>query len=142
MLDLVCKVIGWLVPGLVRKWARPLTVVVWYCAYEDMRNRPDDPFVLITPWPRRYRARLSLTNRTDRVVYIQTITLAIEGGKEHEEASSLRLEPGEPKKHDVVFPLAEKEEPVKAGRLIIGVTPSVGRTTEVAGSLPFSRPPV
>ena len=142
MFQIPSKLVDWVLSLLMRKWLRPLSVHVLDFAYQDKRNRPGDILCVVTSWPRRYWARLSLTNRTDRVIYIQTITLTIEGGKEHKEASSLRLEPGEPKEHDVTSPLAENEEPVKAGRLVIGVTPSVGRTTEVAGSLPFSRPPV
>ncbi len=134
-MDFVLKMLAWL-PSLITKIKPPLNVDVLSLSFEDLGNKPGDPVVLITAWPRRYRAELTLTNRSDKVVYVKSIVLTIGHEKTRKKAESqdiLRFEPHEPKEHVVIFPLNDDEEPIKAGQFQIEVTPTVGRKTVTSG---------
>jgi hypothetical protein len=126
--DLIAKILEWLI-----SWLRPpVDVEVLDFCFQDLRNRPDDSLVVITPYPRRYRGELALTNRSDRVAYIKSIALTGGGGSVRKEAQlheALRLDSHEIKQHVASFPLNDDEEPVKAGQFRIEVAPTVGRKT-------------
>ena len=113
-------------------WRPPLDVEVLDFCFQDLRNRPDDSMVVITPYPRRYRAELALTNRSGKVVYVKSIVLTGGRGSVRKEAElhgGLPLDSHEIKQHVATFPLNDDEEPAKAGQFRIEVTPSVGRKT-------------
>jgi len=114
----------------------PLDVEVLEFSYDDFRNKPGDLVAVITTSPRRYRAELTLTNRSDKLVYTKSIAAAIGREKVRKQAEShhsLRLEPHEKKEHVEIFPLNDDEEPIKAGPFQIEVTPTVGRKTVTSG---------
>lgn len=125
MLDVILKILVWLTD-----WLRPpvrVQIVKFY--FDQVRNEPGDSLVVITPYPRRYYSELVLTNRTHNVVYVKSIVLSGYHGKLRKEAAQwepLRLEPGEPKKETVIFPINDGEEPV-TGLFEIEVIPSIGR---------------
>ncbi len=119
--NIVVWLIGWLRP--------PLGVEIVEFSFGNVQNEPGDSIVVITPYPRRYDSELVITNRTHKVVYIKSIVLSGHHGKLRKEAAlwePLRLEPSEPKKEIVIFPLNDGEEPV-TGRFEIEVIPSIGR---------------
>ena len=127
MWNFFLKILEWLAD-----WLRPpLGVEIVEFSFSNVRNEPGDSIVIITPYPRRYDSELVITNRTHKVVYVKSIVLSGHHGKLRKEAdlgNPLRLEPGEPKKETVIFPLYDGEEPV-TGRFEIEVIPSIGRTS-------------
>lgn len=125
MWELILKLfeffLGWLRP--------PLALEVDGFDFQDVRSRPGDSLIVVTPHPRFYLGELNLTNRSDKVVYIKSVVLTGCSGKVSKKAhlpEPLRLEPHEPKKYDVTFPLEDNEEPM-SGQFKIEITPSVGR---------------
>ena len=107
----------------------PLVLEVERFYFQDVSARPNDIVVVCSSHPRRYYAKLSLTNRTGKPAYVKSIALRAWAGKVRKEAhlpNPLRLESNEFKKHDVVFPLGENEKPM-TGEFNIEITPSVGR---------------
>ncbi len=125
MWNFFLKILEWLAD-----WLRPpLGVEIVEFCFDNVRNEPGDSIVVITPYPRRYDSELVITNRTHKVVYVKSIVLSGHHGKLRKEAAlwePLRLEPSEPKKEIVIFPLNDGEEPV-TGRFEIEVIPSIDR---------------
>jgi len=134
MLDVILKILVWLIGwlgwligwlGWLIAWLRPpigFEIVEFYP--QDLRNK-----FIISAYPRRYYAKLAVTNRTHKVVYVKSIVLSGPHGKLRKEATlrePLRLEPGEPKEEPVIFPFNDGEVPV-TGRFEIEVIPSIGR---------------
>lgn len=127
MWDLLWKILEWLISWL----SPPLHVEVAGFSFDEIRNRPGDPVVVITAFPRCYTAQLSLTNRSNRLVFVKSVVLKGPDAKLSKKAvigRPLRLEPHEPKDIDVMFPLEDDEKPM-SGQFEIEVTPSVGRKT-------------
>ena len=140
MIDLLARLLEKLLPALARKWLRHLHVEVSHLSYEDMRSRPGDAFIVATPWPRRYRVRMRVKNRTREVAFVERVTLTgpnPAGPKQPTSWEPLRLEPGEPKEVDVCFALDEIENPPQTGEFTIEVAPSIGRTTRLVVGFPF-----
>lgn len=127
MLNGSLKILEWLAD-----WLRPpVGAEIVEFLFDNVRNEPGDLVVFISPYPRRYYSELMLTNRTHHVVYVRSIVLSGHHRKLRKEAAlwePLRLEPREPKKKTVIFPLNDGEEPV-TGRFEIEVIPSIGRTS-------------
>lgn len=125
MWNFILKILEWLAG-----WLRPpLGVEIVEFSFDNVRNEPGDSVVVISPYPRRYYSELVFTNRSHKVVYVKSIVLSGHHGKPRKEAAlwePLRLEPGEPKKETVIFPINDGENPV-TGRFEIEVIPSIGR---------------
>ncbi len=125
MWGLLWKTIEWLV-----SWLKPpLEMEISAFSFDDVRNKPGDPVVFITAYPRRYLARLVLTNQSGRTTYLKCVALATvrgHGPKEGMFHGPLRFESHEFKRLEVIFPLDDDEEPT-TGEFEIEVTPSVGR---------------
>ena len=139
MWNAVLKLFEWLA-ALIWRVRPALRVEVRLFLCEDERDEPDHLIAVITAWPRRYCAHLTLTNWTDNVVYIKNISVTINGDTTYESVQGkefLRLEPREPKQRDVVFPIEHDEAALEAGRFQIDVVPSVGRGTRVSGEFPL-----
>jgi len=116
-----------------RLWP-PVVVEVSAYSVHELRNKPGDILVVISPHPRRYSAKLTLTNRSGRTAYVKSIKLTRHPGgicKEAPLRDPIRLEPHEPKPEAVIFPIDENEEPIPAGEFRIEVTPSVGKAASV-----------
>jgi len=140
VIDLLVRLLEKLLPALARKWSRPLHVEVSHLSYEDMRSRPGDPFVILSPWPRRYRVRMRVKNRTRDVVFVERLTLtgpSPAGPKQPTLWEPLRLEPGQPKEVEACFSLDANESPPQTGEFTIEVAPSIGRTTCLVVRFPF-----
>ena len=119
------KLWGFLVRGL----RSPLVLEVDRFYFQDVSARPGDSILVVTPHPRRYHLEMTLTNRSGEVVYIRSIVLKCCGGKVRKEAdlpNPLRLQSRELKKHHLVFPLNDNEDP-RSGQFKIEIVPSVGR---------------
>ena len=139
VLDLVARLLG---PfgRLASRLVPPLRVEVTHIRYEEWDTRACDRFVIISPWPRRYLAKMIVTNRSSRPVYVRAIRLSVNDEvcyAEAEAAKTLRIEPGEPKEYTAVFPVSEEQTPAEAGKFWIEVVPGVGRKTRVTGRFPL-----
>jgi hypothetical protein len=122
--EIILKIAEWL-GTLVRS---PLGLEVRSFAKDEIRNRPEDSVVVIEPYPRRYVAELGLTNRSGRTVYVKTLELRAPSGRLYKDPDErpIKIEPGEPKNHNAVFPLDDGEQFV-TGNFEIIVAPAVGK---------------
>jgi hypothetical protein len=122
--ELLLKVAVWL-GELARP---PISLEVRSFSMEEIKNRPGESLVIIDAYPRRYFAELSLTNRSRKTVYVKTIELRGPYGKLYRdpEEPAMKIEPGELKHYDAIFPLDDGEQPV-TGNFVIVVRPAVGR---------------
>ena len=120
----------------VANWARPpLRIEVLSFSFQDLTGAG-----VVTSYPRRYLVGLKLTNRSTRVVYIETIVAAIRGDTTPLKAAlgePLRLLPGEPREERVVFPLTEGEAPMGEGSFRLDVRPTVGKHAVAGGRFPL-----
>jgi len=142
VIDLLVRLLEKLLPALARKWLRPLHVEVSHLSYEDMRTRPGDPFVILSPWPKRYRVRMRVKNRTREVAFVERVTLtgpSPAGPKQPTSWDPLRLEPGQPKEVEAFFALDQDENPPQTGEFTIEVAPSIGRTTRLVVGFPLAQ---
>ena len=107
----------------------PLRVDVLDFYFDEVRNKPDDVLVVITPHPRCYRAELHITNRTGKTAFVRSVRLRHEDGRVYEAADlpdPWGIQPRQPARRDVVFPLNSDEE-AAAGQFRLITTPTVGR---------------
>jgi len=123
---------------LTKRLRAPIRSEVSSFRYEDLSDT-----IVIALHPRRYRAKLALTNRSDRLVYIKTLSVTI--GEEHTYRERTlgtavrRLEPHELGELDVTFPVVGDEEPVELGTFQLDIIPTVGRRTTIRGSFPIEQ---
>jgi hypothetical protein len=122
--ELLLRVAVWL-GELARS---PLSLEVRSFSMDEIKNSPGDSLAIIDPYPRRYFAELSLTNRSSKAVYVKTIDLRGPYGKLYRDPDqrAMKIEPGELKHYDAIFPLDDGEQPV-TGNFVIVVRPAVGR---------------
>jgi hypothetical protein len=122
--ELLLRVAEWL--GTLAR--SPLSLEVRSLSMDEIKNRQGDSLVIISPYPRRYYAELSLTNRSGKTVYVKTIELRGPYGKLYRDPDQqpMKIEPGELKHYDAIFPLDDGEQPV-TGNFAIVVRPAVGR---------------
>ena len=114
-----------------RLWS-PLVLEVHRLTFEDVSGRSANSILVVTPHPRRYAAEVTVTNRSGRAIHIRSIALSCPGGTSMNAwvPTPLRLEPHEFRKHNLVFPLGDNEQPV-TGEFKLEVSPSVGMKSVV-----------
>jgi hypothetical protein len=131
LLKLAARLIWWIIPTL--------DVEVLYFRYESLRS--DDVFVVLSPWHDRYHARLALTNKSDRPVFIKTFSTTIDEMNTYPHAdteNTIRLDSHERRVLDVVFPVSQSDKPKDAGKFEITVVPTVGRKKALSGVFPVA----
>ena len=122
---------------LFERLCAPLEVEVLSFSAFTRRDRPNGSCVILTSCPDGYSAEVSLTNRSDKVVWIKQFALTIggqEGEKEPESREALRLDPGQPRTHHLAY---HDEAPKASGSFRIRVVPTRGRPTEVSANFPL-----
>jgi len=130
------KDIGGKLVGMLR---RAITADVTYLKYEQTDNEPGSSWVVLTPHPWRYLAKLELTNATDSVAFVKRMTLKL-GDAEPltwSKSQPIRLEPAEPKEVGVIFPVGKDHKPMCEGNFVLEITPSRGRATRIKGRIPI-----
>lgn len=131
LLKLAARLFWWVIPTL--------DVEVLYFRYESLRG--GDTFVVVTPWYERYHAKLALTNKSDRAVFIKTFSATIDEVNTYPHADAeitIRLDSHERRVLDVIFPVSESDEPKDTGKFEIIVVPTVGRKTAFSGVFPVA----
>ena len=138
MFDFLEHLIKWSTQIIRLLWP-PLTAEVSYFRYEEQRSSPGDRLVVISAWPCRYHAELSVTNRADRAVFIKSVTTTIDGECTFPPAETevIRLDSHEVKQLSVIFPTDKAQNPREAGKFRIDIFPSVGRKTAIRGLFPI-----
>ena len=118
----------------------PVRVEIHHLAFDQLRNSPGDSLVLITPYPTRYYAEISLTNRKDRAVYVRDVRLRVceMDIVEPRRTRNMRLEPHERRTLRVVFPVDDAHASRTEEPFSITVAPTAGRATKTTGTLPMS----
>lgn len=131
LLKLAARLIWWIIPTL--------DVEVLYFRYESLRG--GGTFVVLTPWHERYHAKLALTNKSERVVFIKTLSVTIDEMKTYPHANTentIRLDSHERMVLDVIFPVSESDKPKDTGKFEITVVPTVGRKKAFSGVFPVA----
>jgi hypothetical protein len=122
--------------GLVRS---PLLLEVHDFQYREVVNDPRSLVVFICTYPCSYEAAISITNRSEQVVFVKSIAVTINEGKTFPasyEEGSLRLEPGQVLRTVMTFPLKEKGGPIEKGTFSICMSPAKGRDSVICGGFP------
>jgi len=142
MLDTLLNALGPLekIAGTVKP---PLRGNVVYLAYNDF-DRVADEFhgrvlFIPPPSPRRYLAKVELTNRCDQPTYVKGAVLTLNGTRRYEnKGKPVRLDPHEIRTEPFIFPVERSDTPLDAADFVLEVVPSVGRRTRLRGRLPVA----
>ena len=140
MFDLLERVAKWLFQLIL--WLRPpIHVEVLYFRFQEFRSNSDSSLIVRTTSPRRYHAKLALTNRSDRVVFIKATSVTIDEEKnypqENGDGNGIRFDPHELKTCTLIFPVNEDDHPREAGQFCVEIVPTKGRSTTACGTFPL-----
>mgnify|MGYP001594609736 CR=1 FL=1 len=135
VLDFLLKLVAWFIWRIIPT----LDVEVLYFQYESPGS--DDGFLFRLQRHSQYGAKLALTNKSDRAVFIKTFSVTIDEMNTYPHADAeitIRLDSHERRVLDVTFPVSESDEPKDAGKFEITVVPTVGRKKTFSGVFPVA----
>ena len=109
--------------------------------YQDFTTSSHDPLLVITPYPRRYRAELGVTNHSNHPTFIKdiTVTVGTQTYRRQNGAEVVRIEPLEYRELDESFPVDDNAAP-ESGEFLLEIIPAIGDSITFRGSFPISRP--
>ena len=139
MLDFVAEEIASCMARLLFRLMPPIGVEVESLTYQLCGNDTYNEPVVLTARSKRYCVELLLVNRRGTPVSVRGVALWINDRKQHEpdsDVARIQLEARETSRQNIVFPISSTDVPDQEGRFKLAVTPSVGRTTTVAGRFP------
>jgi hypothetical protein len=134
MWEILAKVVGFLWIRL----SRPLTVEVEGIQFQDVGMLSDSSIAIVSPHPKRYVARLVISNRSARTVFVESIDLVLPEitiGDQFLHGKALKLDPGEPSKYKALFAVAQNFGSMQPTKYTIIVVPTKGRAVRCGGVL-------
>ncbi|HQA59179.1 MAG TPA: hypothetical protein PK033_15065 [Acetivibrio sp.] len=137
--DFISTVFGKVIEELHKCLIRSkLHIEVTYFRYSLIKNEPGSIFVYITPYPSRYIVALSLSNIGEKTTTIKQISAIINKELELDcpVFKPIRLEPGDFKKSNLIFPI-EEQKAITEGTFEIVVIDVYGRAFKCSGKFPL-----
>jgi len=139
MLDFVADEIASGLTSLLFRLVPSIAVEVESFAYHVGAGDTHDEPVVLTERSKRYCVELVLVNRRGTPLSVRAVILWVNDRKQSEpegDVTKIRLEAREASRQNIVFPISCTDVPDQEGRFKLAVTPSVGKTTTVAGRFP------